>query len=276
MASTMESRTTSVRARVQDQAYEPQDLRLPDSPRLSGRDMALGWILATMMAFAGAVGLAFPYLVATMIDLRPDAEIPFRLACVLAGFCVGAFAYGVSKFTLYRANRRLAVLAAYDPLTRLLNRREFVRSLGSELIRADRNGEQVSLIIADLDHFKQVNDEYGHLTGDDVLIGVAEDLGRCVRPFDVVARIGGEEFSVVLPHTGKREAAQVAERIRSLVALTAHGDLPSVTISCGVATYPEDADSLRLLTKHADDAMYMAKGAGRNAVNVWSLQLQAV
>ena len=92
---------------------------------LTGHDVALGWILAAMIAFGGTVGLVLPSLVTSMIDLRDGQELPFRLACIVAGFCVGGFAYGVSKFTLYRANRRLAVLAAYDPLTKLPNRREF-------------------------------------------------------------------------------------------------------------------------------------------------------
>jgi len=240
---------------------------------LSGQDVALGWILTAMIAFGGIVGIVFPFLVTTMIDLKEGEQLPFRLACIVAGFCVGGFAYGVSKFTLYRANRRLAVLAAYDPLTRLLNRREFVRTLGYELIRAQRDQQPVSLIAADLDHFKRVNDERGHLVGDDVLVGVANDLVRSVRPFDLVSRTGGEEFAVVLPHTDKQQATLVAERIRALVALTAHGDLPDVTISCGIATFPEDAESLRLLATHADDAMYAAKRAGRNTVRTWSTDL---
>jgi diguanylate cyclase (GGDEF)-like protein len=243
---------------------------------LSGHDVAMGWILTAMIAFGGVVGLAFPFLVTPMIDLKEGQHLPFTLACVAAGFCVGGFAYGVSKFTLYRANRRLTVLAAYDPLTRLVNRREFVRSLSSELVRAERDGERLSVVIADLDHFKAVNDQHGHLTGDDVLVGVACDLVRSVRPFDLVARIGGEEFAVVLPRTTKHEAILVAQRIRTLIALSGHDELPGVTVSCGVATYPEDAESLRLLTKRADDAMYAAKRAGRNRVRTWSADLNGL
>ena len=246
------------------------------TPTLSGRDVSLGWILSARIAFGGTVGIAFPALVTSMINLEEGQEIPFGLACIVAGFCVGGFTYGVSKFTLYRANRRLAVLAAYDPLTKLVNRREFVRALGSELVRAERTGEQVSLIIADLDHFKAINDTHGHLVGDDVLVSVAGSLTRSVRPFDIVSRIGGEEFAVVLPHTDKREATLVAERVRALVALTGSDDLPGMTISSGVATFPEDAQSLRLLTMHADDAMYAAKRGGRNTVRTWSTELSPV
>jgi len=240
-----------------------------DLSRLSGHDVAMGWILAAMIAFGVGVGIVFPFLVTPLLDLRPGAEGVFRIACIAAGFCVGGFAYGVARFTLFRANQRLARIAAYDGLTGLFNQRQFARSLGVELVRAERLGQPASLIITDLDRFKSVNDTYGHAVGDDVLAAVAHDLVSCVRPFDVPCRIGGEEFAVILPQTGKDEAVAVARRICSQVALTAHDGLPEVTISCGVATYPDDADAIRLLTKRADDAMYAAKRAGRNAVRAW-------
>jgi diguanylate cyclase (GGDEF)-like protein len=237
--------------------------------QLSGRDVAMGWILVAMIAFGVGVGVVFPYLVAAFVDLRPGETTPFRIACIVAGFCVAGFAYGVARFTLFRANRRLARLAAYDGLTGLFNQRQFARSLSTELLRAQRNGQPTSLIITDLDHFKQVNDEHGHTTGDDVLAAVARDVVASVRPFDVACRIGGEEFAVILPQTGKEDGLIVAERVCTRVALTEHESLPAVTISCGVATYPDDADTIRDLTKRADDAMYAAKAAGRNAVRAW-------
>jgi diguanylate cyclase (GGDEF)-like protein len=98
---------------------------------------------------------------------------------------------------------------------------------------------------------------------------VAGDVIASVRPFDVACRIGGEEFAVIPPQSAKQEAVGVAERIRARAALTEHEGLPCVTISCGVATYPEDAASISQLTTCADDAMYAAKGAGRNAARPW-------
>lgn len=244
-------------------------LAKPFSQRLSGRDVAMGWILAVMIAFGAGVGFAFPYLVRPLIAVHPGEQSTFRSACVIAGFCVGGFAYGVARFTLYRANRRLARLAAYDSLTGLYNQRQFVSALGSELARAERTGQCVSLLITDLDHFKRINDEHGHLVGNDVLAAVAERIAGAVRPFDVPCRIGGEEFAIVLPGASKPEAKAVAQRIRGLVELRSDTGLPVVTVSCGIATYPEDAPSTRLLTSHADDAMYAAKAAGRNTVCAW-------
>jgi len=233
---------------------------------LSGHDVAMGWILIVMVAFGAAVGVLFPFLVDPLVEAAPGRMTAYRLLCVLAGLFVAAFAYSVARFTLYRANLVLVRLAAYDSLTGLANRRQFVRALGAELIRADRTGQTLGLVIVDLDTFKRINDEHGHLVGDDALVAVARDMQASVRPFDTVCRIGGEEFALVLPQTDRDAAVAVAERLRSLVALSGHDGLPGITVSCGVATYPADAVSLNSLIKAADDAMYEAKRAGRNRV----------
>ncbi len=230
----------------------------------------MGWILAVMILFGVAVGMVFPYLVSSLVTLRPGEQGAFRIACVGAGFCVGGFAYGVARFTLFRANRRLACLAAYDGLTGLFNQRQFARSLSTELMRAQRCGRPATLIITDLDHFKGVNDHHGHTIGDDVLAAVAADVVASVRPFDVACRIGGEEFAVILPSSDREEGLAVAERIRARVARSDHEGLPAVTISCGVASYPEDGEAIRELVRRADDAMYAAKAAGRNTVRAWT------
>jgi len=248
-------------------AHAPDGARLL---RLTGQDVAMGWILAAMIAFGVAVGVVFPFLVSPLVSLRPEAHDMFRLACVAAGFCVGGFAYGVARFTLFRANRRLACLAAYDGLTGLFNQRQFARALPAELQRTQRTGQPTSLIITDLDHFKQVNDLHGHAIGDEVLATVARVVAASVRPFDVVCRIGGEEFAVILPQTTKDEGLAVAERIRTRVALHVDEGQCAVTLSCGVATCPVDAGDPRELVKRADDAMYEAKAAGRNTVRAWT------
>jgi diguanylate cyclase (GGDEF)-like protein len=241
----------------------------PADTSLSGRDVAMGWILVAMIAFGVVVGLAFPYMVRPLVNVQPGQETVFRLACIVAGMCVGGFAYGVARFTLYRANLHLGELAAYDGLTGLYNRRQFAAVLESELARARRAGDHLSLVVADLDHFKRVNDKYGHLAGDDALANVALSLRAILRASDAACRIGGEELAVVLPGTGKEQALLIAERLRACVQDMA-GDGPPVTVSCGVATFPGDAEDERLLTSRADDAMYAAKAAGRNTVRAWT------
>jgi diguanylate cyclase (GGDEF)-like protein len=268
-AATAERLLAATRTEGRSRAAKPTAGR-EERFRLRGQDVAMGWILAAMIAFGVAVGFAFPFLVTPLITLRPGETEVFRVACVLAGFCVGGFAYGVARFTLYRANRRLACLAAYDGLTGLLNQRQFARSLNAELVRAQRTGAHTTLIIGDLDHFKLVNDEYGHMVGDDVLAAIAGEVANCLRPYDLACRIGGEELAIILPQTSRTEGLDIAERIRARVEARDRDGLPAVTMSCGVAGYPEDAAAARELTKRADDAMYEAKAAGRNTVRAWT------
>jgi diguanylate cyclase (GGDEF)-like protein len=127
------------------------------------------------------------------------------------------------------------------------------------------------MLLVDLDHFKLVNDTYGHLAGDDVLLAVATILQRAVRSVDLVARYGGEEFVIVLPETGKQGAIAFAERVRDRLAansftISGRQDI-RVTASIGVATYPSPGlDSVEDLFRAADSALYRAKGSGRNLV----------
>jgi two-component system, cell cycle response regulator len=167
-------------------------------------------------------------------------------------------------------NERLEVLALTDSLTLALNRRALTERLESELDRARRYSLTLSLLMVDLDHFKAVNDSFGHLAGDEALRGVARVLQREARSVDVVARYGGEEFVVILPETGEEGAVKVAERIRARVTEQPQEGLvpmPAVTVSIGVATVlssqlqaPEELIAL------ADEALYRAKAQGRNRV----------
>jgi diguanylate cyclase (GGDEF)-like protein/putative nucleotidyltransferase with HDIG domain len=161
------------------------------------------------------------------------------------------------------ARSRLAEQAATDPLTGLPNRRVFNERLREEVARARRYGRPLSLVLIDLDHFKQINDGLGHETGDRVLRGVAARLSALGRNVDLLARIGGEEFAWILPETSGIEAYAVAERARQAVAGASHPDLAPLTLSAGVCdlTQAEDADDLFRL---ADSALYWAKSHGRN------------
>ncbi len=166
--------------------------------------------------------------------------------------------------------------ATHDPLTTLWNHNRIIEVLDEELARSDRHGDAVSLAMLDLDHFKRVNDTYGHVVGDEVLREVAARLGGATRPYDAVGRFGGEEFLAVLPGTDAAQAARAAERIRAAIGSepvsTDAGDV-RVTASVGIVTRTrglgEDATTLLVA---ADTALYEAKDAGRDRVQVASLQ----
>jgi two-component system cell cycle response regulator len=164
----------------------------------------------------------------------------------------------------------LKELSNTDPLTHLYNRRYLTKVLSSELIRAKRYNESLSFIILDIDHFKKVNDAYGHQNGDTVLSAVAEVVQAGRRCYDIAARYGGEEFVLVLPGTTLAGGITVAQRLREDVRLISFKpplEQLSITISLGVATFPsaqiEDEDSL---IRQADEALYRAKQNGRNRV----------
>ena len=156
-----------------------------------------------------------------------------------------------------------------DPLTGLHNRRYLEETLGRELILAERNGHPVSLIMGDLDHFKSVNDRYGHLGGDEVLRTFGDLMKRHARGSDIYCRYGGEEFLLVLPQMPANTAAERAEQLR--IAMAA-GPVPfgtsqiTVTASFGVATFPHDGRTGDELIAAADSALYVAKATGRNRV----------
>jgi diguanylate cyclase (GGDEF)-like protein len=158
-------------------------------------------------------------------------------------------------------------LATTDGLTGLTNHRTFQERLEAQLAQAQRYGKRVSLILCDVDHFKLVNDTYGHPVGDEVLRGLARTLLKEARATDVVARYGGEEFAIVMPETDAAGAVVIAERIRDRVARlvfdTPQGPL-RVTISLGTATFPDDARTKAELVERTDGCLYHAKRHGRN------------
>jgi diguanylate cyclase (GGDEF)-like protein len=164
---------------------------------------------------------------------------------------------------LARQNERLAELAAVDELTGTKNRRRFREDLDLLFAQAQRLGSPLSLIMLDLDQFKQYNDAFGHPAGDEILQRLGTTLRSTLRNHDVVARYGGEEFVVLLPGTDEHEAMEVAERLRRSIA---GGDWPrrQVTASLGVATIGAQTSSASALVEQADQAMYHSKQAGRN------------
>jgi diguanylate cyclase (GGDEF)-like protein len=171
---------------------------------------------------------------------------------------------------LREQNKKLEELSNTDPLTQLANRRFLMQSLEKEFQRSLRNNLPLSMIMADIDHFKRINDTCGHQQGDVVLKAIAETLTDQLREYDLAARFGGEEFALLLPGTELAQATSVAERLRKRVAsLKFEGGLKqlSVTISLGVVSGPrEGIQGIDDMVRLSDDALYAAKREGRNRV----------
>ena len=165
----------------------------------------------------------------------------------------------------------LQEVTTIDPVTGIRNRQYFDDAFLQELRRAIRQRYDVSLLLLDIDHFKRVNDSYGHLAGDECLEGVAQAIDNMLnRPSDIVARYGGEEFVVVLPYVDEKKAIELAEQLREHIAsqtFKADGHDLKISVSIGVASgVPVELKDGRELISHADEALYRAKSAGRNQV----------
>ena len=171
---------------------------------------------------------------------------------------------------LEKANETIERLARTDGLTGLANRRTLDEVLASEIARAQRQGKDLSILMADLDRFKSINDQYGHISGDHVLAGAAAVFGSELRPYDLAARYGGEEFVLVLPGTSTNDAIVIAERIRRRVEKITVPSCPrQITISLGVASWRVGEASKQFVAR-ADEALYSAKRSGRNRVEAAS------
>ncbi|MBA4178292.1 MAG: GGDEF domain-containing protein [Leptothrix sp. (in: Bacteria)] len=167
----------------------------------------------------------------------------------------------------------LVELSSRDALTGLANRRAFELALGREIDRVARSGEPALLLTLDIDHFKRVNDTWGHSAGDQVLRAVAGALVDSVRPMDLVARVGGEEFAIILPNCGSAFGGTVAERVRRRVermpVATGPGQQITCTVSIGGAFAPQWVRSTAALwVERADQQLYLAKAQGRNLVRL--------
>ena len=171
--------------------------------------------------------------------------------------------------TLRKKNKELHELSITDSLTGLYNRKHLMETLDNEVARSERHKHDFAVLVIDIDHFKEYNDTYGHLAGDEVLSRLASVFKKSVRSCDYVARYGGEEFILVLPEIGPKDGVKAAERIRKKVVkekFAGDGKPIQVTVSVGVASYPKDGDDPQAIIRHADAALYQAKESGRNQV----------
>jgi diguanylate cyclase (GGDEF)-like protein len=175
---------------------------------------------------------------------------------------------------IWSRNERMRELkreASQDPLTGLKNRRRFEEDLHRELARSHREGSTGALLMLDLDNFKRVNDSLGHPVGDRVIEEIAGVLGGRTRESDVLARVGGDEFAIVLPNSGEAEAQQVAESIATAIRehVPQPEEVPQITISVGIALFGAGTEaSFDSVLSDADAAMYAAKDAGRDGVRL--------
>jgi len=181
------------------------------------------------------------------------------------------FALAIRRIKLYKEIEQLAIT---DSLTGAHTRRYFLERFQEELKRSKLSSINLSFLMIDVDKFKEFNDQYGHLTGDQILREIGAIIKENVREIDILGRYGGEEFSVVLPDTGPKGAHYVAERIRSMTEKTlirAYDATIKSTLSIGIATYPKDGKIAKELMDKADWALYRAKSMGRNRVCVFGV-----
>jgi len=226
-------------------------------------------IAGAIWALLIVMGLQFH---GALIDLTGDST-PDAMAYA-RGVWLLAATLAATTFAVYfsqareRLTEQLASLATTDHLTGLLNRRATEGAIDAEIDRLRRHGGSLSVLLADVDDFKLFNDSYGHASGDDALVRVAQALRRNQRAIDSVGRWGGEEFLIVLPLTGPAAAASVAEKLRALIAAVPlmPGTQPlTVTIGICTTTGPSPDDRVTLL-RDADKALYAGKASGRNTV----------
>ena len=256
---------------IQDLQTSPWYARLREQWSRDGTKMTVRSVIAIPFSFEKSRTGVF--LLRRTVDQDPLAATDVEFAHTVIKSAVNAIEQAHTIEQTKADNARLEALAHTDPLTHLLNRRALTIRLVAELERVRRYNSPLTMLMIDLDHFKLVNDTFGHLVGDEVLRGIGMILQRSVRSVDMVARYGGEEFVVVLPETGEMGAVAFAERIRQRAEQhnfeAARTSTVRVTVSIGVSCFPSPhVDSAEDLFARADAALYRAKERGRNQVCV--------
>ena len=163
--------------------------------------------------------------------------------------------------------KEVTILSITDPLTKIYNRLKFTEELEREIRAVKRYRYPLALIMLDIDHFKNINDTYGHDMGDAALIKVVDIVRRSIRTTDIFARWGGEEFMLLLPHTGLKSAGYVADKLRKIIEGTNIPGIKKMTCSFGVAAYDQN-EHMDSFVKRVDNALYRAKNSGRNRVEL--------
>ncbi len=236
---------------------------------------------ALKAVFSG-IGLSLLIFILAEI-LLTRSELTTHLILVICILPAGVLSFLLIYFySRHKHNIKLLEIlkmqAATDKLTELYNRSYLDPFLDSEIAAANKFNRQVSMIMVDMDHFKDINDTYGHMLGDHVLTIFAQVVLKCIRKSDIIARYGGDEFIVVLPATDTDTALAIAERIRKEVSNTyipplEDQTISSISCSVGVSTYPTLCNSKSNLIRTSDNALYEAKHSGRNCTIVYNNKL---
>lgn len=185
-------------------------------------------------------------------------------AVLAAGIVFDITQKKLNEMRLIEEKKKLITESLTDPLTGILNRRAILEELSQRMNHHLYDFEHLSILMLDIDFFKKINDNYGHIVGDKVLIKVSEIISQLIRGFDTVGRYGGEEFLVILPNTNSENAYKAAERIRKKIEETEFDDIEHLTVSIGFTSYTDE--SIESLINKADQNLYEAKRNGRNKV----------
>lgn len=238
--------------------------------RTTGNTMA-GRFTCLVFAAIGTVSLVRAGMLATALD-NPSGVLgtTFTQRAYLAAmaFSVLAITLGAMMLANERLRAALEFIASHDQLTDAFARTAFIELLTKEVARTRRNGRPIALLMFDLDNFKAINDQYGHVTGDRVIIDFVQRTREMLRNIDSIGRYRGEEFVALLPETSIDEAQSIAERICAGISTGMSTSLPGYTVSIGVASASNGHADVNMLLSKADKALYRAKENGRNRVEV--------
>ncbi|HEY0843942.1 MAG TPA: diguanylate cyclase [Noviherbaspirillum sp.] len=236
--------------------------------RTTGKTLA-GRFTSIVFAAIGAVSFGRALMLFFQLDTPQDilgSSTTQRTYLAALAFSIVAITLGAMMMANERLRAALEFIASHDQLTGAYGRAAFIELLKKELTRSRRNGQPLALLMFDLDHFKAVNDRFGHATGDRVIIDFVHRTKHLLRSADSIGRYGGEEFVALLPETSTDEARIVAERICKGIAEANAEGLPEYTVSVGLAVAIHGNEAAENLLSRADEALYLAKKNGRNRV----------
>ena len=258
------------------------NLLLSDEPSTLSGELLYAWLalyaayfFPIRQAVFQLVLMSLAYL-GVLLDTAPAHDVVASWITLVTVIVPIAVVLRVVRGGVTQLVRSLAEAALTDPLTQLKNRLALDQEVGEQLAAARRGGRRLSVVIGDLDHFKYVNDQLGHRAGDRALVRVARILASHRRAGDIVARTGGEEFTLLLPNSSEHDAYLAAERMRTAVASEFASDPVPLTFSFGIANFPDHGGAADAVIESADQALYAAKALGRNRSIIFNREISAI